>query len=907
MRMQYMQDVNVIGEEGYRYKFSVVMAVYNVAPFLNEAVDSLLQQTIGFEENVQLILVDDGSQDGSGEICDTYREQYPENIIVIHKENGGVSSARNEGLKYAMGRYLNFMDSDDKLTENTLEEVYSFFEQHYMETDIVTIPLEFFDAKKGSHWQNDKFKKGNRVLDLFLEYKSPLMFVNASFIKQERKQDIWFDSRLVCGEDQKVLLELLMSKMKYGVINNCRYLYRRRNGGEESLIQSSKKKYGWYFDYFTYLVDWAIEKYYSYFGYLPAFLQYQLLTDIQWRFAEEYDMDAVLSEKEIDLYKKRLFNSLRYFDDKYIMEQKMIWNEHKCYILSKKYDMKPTLIRRDSDIIVHFKNTVVSLLSDQITKVEFLQINNNKLIIEGYAKFMGVDFSSNIKIYLKINDDMILCKEMYEENLHEYRFGELMFRAKRFFLEYHLSENIDQYRIQIIVECDGIKILRKDVRLGEHMPLSSYKGSYYYAKPWVVTKDKNIFVIKKECFKNILCYEYNFLKILWKSNKKSDKKAVVARCIYHAMKCIKKRSLWLVSDRINKADDNGEALFEYIKKRKNVHAYFVIAKDSEDYSRLKKLGKVLIHHSYKHKILYLLSDIVISSHADSTTFNPFAGYSQPYKDIIGRKKYVFLQHGIIQNDLSDWLNRYKKNLNLFITSSKQEYNSILNTPEYAYNSHVVKLTGLPRYDKLVNETKKIITIMPTWRMYLMNGLESETGIWSRKQGFENSLYFKTYDGLLNNERLLMQAEKYGYEIHFMPHPNIRTYIDFFTKKNNVVFEEFDRSYSKMFNESSLLITDYSSVAFDFAYLRKPIIYFQFDVDEFYTAGHVCSKGYFSYEKNGFGDIEYNMEHVVNRIIEYMENGCQLKDKYRERIDNFFAYNDRNNCQRVYEEILKLGD
>ena len=123
-----MQDVNVIGEEGYRYKFSVVMAVYNVAPFLNEAVDSLLQQTIGFEENVQLILVDDGSQDGSGEICDTYKEQYPENIIVIHKENGGLPSSRKQGVEFAEGKYIGFLDPDDRYSLNTLLEVYNFFE-----------------------------------------------------------------------------------------------------------------------------------------------------------------------------------------------------------------------------------------------------------------------------------------------------------------------------------------------------------------------------------------------------------------------------------------------------------------------------------------------------------------------------------------------------------------------------------------------------------------------------------------------------------------------------------------------------------------------------------------------------------------------------------------------------------
>lgn len=84
----------------YSFEFSVVMAVYNVEPFLREAVDSLIAQDFGFE-HIQLIMVDDGSTDGSGAICDDYAAKYPENIMVIHKKNGGVASARNEGLKYA--------------------------------------------------------------------------------------------------------------------------------------------------------------------------------------------------------------------------------------------------------------------------------------------------------------------------------------------------------------------------------------------------------------------------------------------------------------------------------------------------------------------------------------------------------------------------------------------------------------------------------------------------------------------------------------------------------------------------------------------------------------------------------------------------------------------------------------
>ena len=93
------------------FKFAVVMAIYNTEDFLNEAIDSVINQTLDFEENIQLILVDDGSKDNSLKICKEYQEQYPNNIVVISQENSGQAAARNNGLEYVNARYVNFLDN----------------------------------------------------------------------------------------------------------------------------------------------------------------------------------------------------------------------------------------------------------------------------------------------------------------------------------------------------------------------------------------------------------------------------------------------------------------------------------------------------------------------------------------------------------------------------------------------------------------------------------------------------------------------------------------------------------------------------------------------------------------------------------------------------------------------------
>ena len=89
------------------FDFSVIMAVYNVERYLGESIDSLIDQSLSFEDNIQLILVNDGSTDGSLKVAEDYQKRYPNNIILLSKENGGVSSARNLGLKHATGKYIN--------------------------------------------------------------------------------------------------------------------------------------------------------------------------------------------------------------------------------------------------------------------------------------------------------------------------------------------------------------------------------------------------------------------------------------------------------------------------------------------------------------------------------------------------------------------------------------------------------------------------------------------------------------------------------------------------------------------------------------------------------------------------------------------------------------------------------
>ena len=145
------------------FDVSVIVPVYNAARYLQEAIDSVLHQTIGFEDHIQLILVNDGSTDDSAEICRRCKDAHPDNVVFIDQPNAGVSAARNAGLAAAQGRYVNFLDGDDVWTPDAFRKMLDFIEPRRDQIDLVCCREVYFEAKTGYHNLDARFRKGDRV------------------------------------------------------------------------------------------------------------------------------------------------------------------------------------------------------------------------------------------------------------------------------------------------------------------------------------------------------------------------------------------------------------------------------------------------------------------------------------------------------------------------------------------------------------------------------------------------------------------------------------------------------------------------------------------------------------------------------------------------------------------------
>ena len=403
--------------------------------------------------------------------------------------------------------------------------------------------------------------------------------------------------------------------------------------------------------------------------------------------------------------------------------------------------------------------------------------------------------------------------------------------------------------------------------------------------------------------KELLKSEVKYLGKLIKSRELRQKKAAFMRLIYWLHKVVPHKPIWLIGDNFL-GEDNGAAFFDFLStKQREIIPFFAVSKNSIAYDKFKSQKHVVSFESKVYKLLLLLSDCSISSITDRRLIKPFEMQNDSYRDILHKRNYIFLQHGVITQNLAREHNKYCYNPKGFVVSAYPEYDSLI-SGQYFYTSKEVWLTGLPRFDLLRNnENKKIITIMPTWRAYLVTN--SPSGEKQPLATFIQSAYYKFYYSLLTNKKLLDEAQKMGYTISYKPHPLMNNCTRFFETKDRKIRIMTTESYREIFAESSLIVSDYSSAIFDFLYLRKPIIYAHFDRNEFFSGKHCYDKGYLDYESDGFGEVEYNLEGVIDRIIEYMKNNCQMKELYRRRVDNFFAYSDQNNCQRVFDKIREL--
>ena len=367
--------------EKYAFLVSVIIPIYNTARYLPHTFDCLESQTIGFRQNIQVILINDGSTDNSHQFCQAFKQRYPENILYIQQSNLGVSAARNAGLQYVRGKYITFFDSDDLWSPNAFAALYTFFEKHYLDVDVVSARIKMFDAYERYQEIDYKFSE-TRLINLRKDYKYIQLAVHSTFIKASAlENEDRFSIRLKYGEDTLFINTILLRKCKLGVVREAEYYHRKRRDKSSALNMEAESP-SYLFDspifYHQHLFNLSRQMY----GITPRFIQYTIMYEIKWRLLRP--VRVFLTDAENTRYCNLIIQSLQNIDDDIILEQTGTPLSVKLLTLSQKHgkDIRDELHISDSTVLYHSVPIIRLENNKDLLRCISWRINRNILNME---------------------------------------------------------------------------------------------------------------------------------------------------------------------------------------------------------------------------------------------------------------------------------------------------------------------------------------------------------------------------------------------------------------------------------------------------------------------------------------------------------------------------------------------
>lgn len=859
-----------------KYDVSVIIPFYNNDKYLEEAVNSVLNQNYNFSK-IEVILINDCSIDNSLEIAKKY-EKYSNVKIIDKKKNGGVSKARNSGIKEALGKYIMLLDGDDYLSKNTIKNLVSFFNDHEDEIDLVTYPIymKVNDSRPKMQAKYEYYDKGTGIYDLDEYPYANQTTINIIF-KNDKKY--YFDDSLKLCEDQKFITGILMKKMKIGFCRDAKYFYRRYGGGASQTFNNFYYCYDNIINYHEWLVNSFLDVENKK---LPKYIQVMILNTFSWRFRSDMLFPYFLEGKEYDKAFKRIMDLLKYVDFKTIYDfSAMSFNEKYYFIKQKTNNVKIDV--KDKKLNFYVDNKILNSFKVLEANIKRNKIFNDTLYFQGILSETFWDLKKP-KLYLVVNKSEKV--ERKELELFESRTSYNNSRIKInhvYGFDFELDlRGVQRYGLEL--EVDGTIFKVKCVH-GNFATPKKITDKYIYN---FRLKDFNYYV-KKSSLKNRMKY---YISDTIK-NFRICPKTIVFKLLSRVFYCKKS---WLYYDNNNL--DNGFYQFVHdFEKNDGKQKFYVCDKKTKEKIDKKYHKYVINVGSVKHRLKYLNAEKIFVSNSSLVVYCPFKKFKK-INDLINYQL-IYLQHGVLHANLSFIYNKEITEIDKIAISSDFEKNNLINN--YGYKEKDLILSGMPRYDlnndKEVSVVKNKILFAPSWRIYLANETSGTKRVGNKKL-FKDSSYYKNLKAFFESPRLLKLLEKNDLVIDVKLHPNFDAYndcLDFFNDRINLI-------KSVDFSEYKMLITDFSSFQFDYIDYLRPMIYYIPDKAEFNAGLHTYKELDLKSDDN-FADTFYDYEDVISEIERIIKSNYVVSSKFKNRMKKFFSYDkEKSCCDVIYDNV-----
>lgn len=908
-----------------KYKFTFVALSAGGESF-KETIESILLSTNNLRD-AQLIICDTLHSNESKE-ANTLTDGLS-NVINLNCIGLTTAQAFNKALPEIQGEYTIFAEEGVVYNKKVIK-AFKSASKSYSGSHLTVAALTLTKDGKEKKYARFPIERDGAIDLNELPYFGHTALSTFAFITKEIK-NIAFDENIFEECSKKFVLEALCKTYSVYVIEKLTVTYKNPLENDSDLFAQQHNE--WY--YLPSLNNFIIpfmQELDKIKGNVPQFVQYALTQLILAKYANNFyenDKGILTSAQAYEFYDTTC-TALSYIENAIFTEAAI-----RCKYVVRSLWMQLLFGKLQKEGIKH-----------RLSLQNMDEINADPdLTPRDRTVYLNTDNNSPARITTLKNIQLAINQINYED-------GKLEFDA-----EFTGKDFMDADDVELFVEYSGKKIQLESYPIYPLMKCFGVPYTKKYHVHFFVPVDDNLKNIK---FGFNLCGEYlslpvrfqtqfsrlrlRFGKSYWKFNKdlamevKDNRILNIFPCkgirhftreislyfsmllhtknIFFAVQCIglrliyrftrpfyKNRRIFLTFDKLYKAGDNGEYFWKYANTvDDNIETYYVVSKSSLDYKRLKAYDKkhTVVHNSLKCRLLALNMKAIVATHTMVMQYCGFPKYLHPYFLDLWNVKVICIQHGLTVQQLAQYQRRTYDNTTLYCLASKYEKKNLMH-PVYGYEEDMLKINGLARYDGLKNNDKKDILITPTWRRNVVS-----KGIAYMKKPynelFKTTEYFRLYNELIHDEKLIDTAKKNGYTITYLLHPAMSPQLEDFDQNGyvKVIAASGDMNYEEVLTQSSLMVTDYSGVQFDFAYMRKPIVYYHPDtLPPHYEAGGI------DYPTQGFGPICTNHKELVDTLCRLIENSCITDEEYKQRADDFFAFDDFNNCQRIYDEILNF--
>lgn len=862
------------------YRVSVVIPMYNAEKFIEECLESLSKQMLS-QEDIEILCIDDGSTDKTISLCQKYQKENP-HFLLLRTPHKGVSHARNQGIMNAHGKYIAFLDSDDMLSPETLNNLVTYFDEHYEETDVITYDTLYLYQKKCTESPRNTLIKQNQIL-----YLATVPYLSQSRINILVKNDksIFFDETLSQYEDQKYLLDLCFRKGTIGYCKQGQYLYRQHTSGT---VANKAHPYFFFDELISLLGSW-LQSYedtpYS------SYIQGLVLYDFSWRLRSDRLLPYHYKGKKY----QEAITKLKLLFDK--IDNRLIWGHpflitpYKEYFLNQKIKKRPfAVIDYEKWHLCDYAGELTS--SNEIICVfQKIRIRKNKLFLMGFFKSPILNFIEKPTLYSIVNDLRREKIDLYPSSWNYFETKALTNTYWGFTTEYDL-ENTQKLFFYIIIENKSFPLSYWFTDMNQ---ISTKRGQYiHFGKEFSLQFLNNAFFIRKNNTPEIKKEKQTFLQVLRKKSFGHAVLATIAQNQYAGKK------IWLYND-IENIIDNAYYQFKHdFQKKDGIERYYIIKKDSlniDIYFNQEEKKYIVPFKSKQHRMLFLCCEKIITSFSQIYFYIPFTLKSLESFYHLLHFEVIYVQHGVMHAKVPFLYAKDRNFIDKIVVSTFFEKERLVK--ELQYQEKDLIPVGMPRFDKLESlrsiPSENRILFAPSWRRYLV---EQDVDRWYPRSDFTDSEYYQSIQSLLNDLSFIAFLEKNNIFLDIKLHPIMMMYKEYFTSSSKYICLIETHSIEKY----KLCITDFSSYIYDFIYLDKPVLFFVPDRDKFDAGLHSYRELYVDLE-NKFGDYVESSKELITKIIEMYKMNFEIKVKYKKKYEQLFLIHDKSHTQLLYQYII----